>query len=85
MKGMETRKKIFNKASPLFLRTCSHWPDEMRPFDLYPPARMENRNGRRMRPTFTEQRAKWNWVPKLEAPVLTERGYMLAGIQQPTD
>lgn len=82
-KGIQTRKKIFDKASPLYLRTCSHWPDEMRPFDLYPPSRRWLQNGKSVRMSFAEQRDKWNWVPKLEAPVLTERGRMLAGIPTP--
>lgn len=84
-KGLKTRAAVFDPTSPLYLRTCSHWPDEMRPFDLYPPARERlpggGFGGRKLRDD--EQHDEWAWVPQLSAPTLSPRGRRLAGIDTP--
>lgn len=72
MSGMATRRRIFNpRSGDMYLRTCSHWPDAMRPFHLYPP-------------TYHIKRDKldeyWSFVPKLPAPKLTPEGKRIAGL-----
>lgn len=70
--GMRTRHDIFDPTKEdMFLRTCSHWPDKMRPFGVYPPSRHLTR---------AELDAKYAFVRRLPAPVLDERAQRLAGL-----
>lgn len=71
--GFETRRRIFDKRSgDMYLRTCSHWPDAMRPFGLYPPDfRVKKRE---------DLDAKWAFVPKLPAPKLDRDAQRVAGL-----
>ena len=71
-KGMETRRRIFDpRSGDMYLRTCSHWPDVMRPFHLYPPNRKLKR---------AEADAKWSFVPKLPAPKFDHAARRIAGL-----
>lgn len=61
---VQMRKDAFNPKSELFMRTFSHWPNEMRPFDQFPP---ERRDGYRV--PDSQLAEKWQWLPKLPPPV----------------